>query len=182
MVITIGGNPGAGKTTLANHLAGALHYEQLYVGSIFRDMAAKKNLSIEQFYAQLHTDPAIERETDRHQTTMTHEHDNLIVQGRIAWYFAKGSPFKVLNILLIVDPATGAERLGKKEENAGKAISEVLSITADRERIERERYSSLYGIENHLDPGHYDLVIDTTQLTEKETFERTLAAMYKKLM
>ena len=84
MIITIGGNLGAGKTTLANNLANELHYQQLYVGGIFRDMAAEKNLSIEQIYAQLKQDPVIEQAVDQRQAAMMREKDDLIVQA--AWH------------------------------------------------------------------------------------------------
>jgi predicted cytidylate kinase len=179
MIITIGGNLGAGKTTLANRLADALHYEQLYVGAIFRDMAAEKNLSIEQFYAQLKSDPAIEQAVDQRQAATMREHDNLIVQGRVAWYFAKSSPFKVFNILLTVDPATGAARVGEKKENIGRTTDEVTIATNDREKMEHERYAMLYGIENHLDPTHYDFILDTTLLTERGVFDKALSAVRK---
>jgi len=43
---------------------------------------------------------------DQRQATLMREKDNLIVQGRIAWYFAKSSPFKIFNVFLAVDPAT----------------------------------------------------------------------------
>lgn len=174
MIITIGGNLGAGKTTLANNLANELHYAQLYVGGIFRDMAAEKNLTIEQFYAQLKEDPAVEQEVDQRQATMMREKDDLIVQGRVAWYFAKSSPFKVFNILLTVSPIVGAERIGEKKENVGKTADEVAIATGEREKMERERYKMLYGIENHLDPAQYDFVLDTTLLTEQEVFDKVL--------
>jgi len=181
MIITIGGNPGAGKTTLANRLANAMHYEQLYVGGIFREMAAQKNLSIEQFYEQLKDDPAIEQAVDKRQADMMYEKDNLIVQGRIAWYFAQQSPFQVLNVLLTVEPATGAKRSGERKENVGVSTDEMMIATGEREKTERERYAMLYGIKNHLDPSHYNLVIDTTSLTEQEVFEKVLSAAYGKL-
>jgi len=177
MIITIGGNLGAGKTTLANNLEHELHYEQLYVGGIFRDMAAEKNLTIEQFYIQLKDDPAIEQSVDQRQARTMREHDDLIVQGRVAWYFAKSSPFKVFNILLTVDPAVGAARVGEKKENIGRTTDEVAIATADLEKNERERYSMLYGIENHLDPAHYDFTLDTSALTEQKVFERVSAAI-----
>jgi predicted cytidylate kinase len=177
MIITIGGNLGAGKTTLANRLAEALHYEQLYVGGIFRDMASEKNLTIEQFYAQLKSDPAIEQAVDQRQAATMREHDNLIVQGRVAWYFAKSSPFKIFDILLTVDPVTGAGRVGEKKENIGKTTDEVTIATADREKMERERYAMLYGIENHLDPAQYDFILNTTSLSEQEVFEKVIAAV-----
>ncbi len=177
MIITIGGNLGAGKTTLANNLANELHYAQLYVGGIFREMAAEKNLTIEQFYSQLKEDPALEQAVDQRQATMMREKDDLIVQGRVAWYFAKTSPFKVFNILLTVNPVTGAARAGEKKENIGKTTNEMAAATADREKMERERYKMLYGIENHLDPAQYDFVLDTTSLTEQEVFDRVMTAV-----
>lgn len=177
MIITIGGNLGAGKTTLANNLERELHYEQLYVGGIFRDMAAEKNLTIEQFYAQLKNDPALEQAVDQRQAAAMHEHDNLIVQGRVAWYFAKASPFTVFNILLTVDPAVGAAHIGEKKENAGKTSGAVAAATADREKNERERYATLYDIKDHLDPAHYDFVLDTTMLSEQEVLEKVMLAI-----
>ena len=178
MIITIGGNLGAGKTTLANNLAEALGYEQLYVGGIFREMATEKGLSIKQFYAQLKNDPALEQAVDRRQAAAMHERDNLIVQGRVAWHFAKGSPFKVFNIFLSVDPAVGAKREAKKDDRTEVSADEdVTAATAERERLERERYAMLYGIKDHLDPQHYDFMLDTTTLAEKEVAQKVLAAL-----
>jgi len=180
MIITIGGNVGAGKTTLAAMLSHELNYEQLYVGGIFREMAAEKNLTIEQFYAQLKDDPAIEQTVDQRQATLMREKDNLIVQGRVAWYFAKSSPFKIFNVFLAVDPATGARRSGERKENVGRSTDEMGVITAEREKMERERYKMLYGIENYFDPAHYNFLIETSALSPQETFDRVLAAIREK--
>jgi predicted cytidylate kinase len=177
MIITIGGNVGAGKTTLASKLAAALNYEQLYVGGIFREMAAEKNLSLEQFYAQLKDDPSIEQAVDQRQATLMREQDNIVVQGRIAWYFAKSSPFKIFNILLTVDPNTGAQRSGERKENIGRSADEMVIATAEREKMERERYKMLYGIENHLDQANYTLVLDTSALSEQDVFQKALDAI-----
>jgi cytidylate kinase len=181
MIITIGGNIGSGKTTLAKQLADALHYDQLYVGGIFREMATEKNMSIEQFYEQLKDDPAIEQDVDKRQATLMREKDGLIVQGRIAWYFAQGSPFKVFNLFLAVDPAKGAERSGERTENIGRSTDEMVITTTERDKMERERYKMLYAIENHQDPSHYDLVVDTTSLAPEETFEKVMAAVNERL-
>ena len=149
--------------------------KQLYVGGILRDMATEKNLSIDQFYAHLKEDPATEQAVDQRQAALMRKKDNLIVQGRVAWYFAKSSPFKVFNILLTVNPIVGAMRSGEKKENVDRSTDEVTVATAEREKMERERYKMLYGIENHLDPAHYDFVLDTTSLNEQQTFDRVMA-------
>ena len=78
----------------------------------------------------LKNDPALEQAVDQRQATMMREKDDLIVQGRVAWYFAKSSPFKVFNILLTVSPVIGAERVGEKKENIGKTADEVAIATA----------------------------------------------------
>ena len=174
MIITIGGNVGAGKTTLADNLANELHYQQLYVGGIFRDMVAEKNLTIEQFYAHKE-DPALEQAVDQRQATMMREKDDLIVQGRVAWYFAKSSPFKVFNILLTVSPMVGAERVGEKKENVGKAADEVAAATGEREKMERERYKMLYGIERPSRPQSNTTLCSTRlRFTEQEVFDKVL--------
>src|SRR5579863_8285668 len=137
MIITIGGNPGAGKTTLANNLEKALGYKQLYVGGILREMAAEKRITIEQFYGALKADPMAERAVDERQAKLMREEDNLIVQGRVSWHLVKGSPFAAFNILLTVAPSTGADRVKEKEENAGRTPDEVARATARREQEER---------------------------------------------
>lgn len=177
MIITIGGNPGAGKTTLANRLAETLGYGQLYMGAIFREMAAERGLTIEQFYPLLKDDPSAEQAADRRQESMMRERNNLIVQGRVAWYFAKGSPFRTFNILLTVTPQVGAARIAGEKENAGRSVREVAAATAKREQTEREHYAALYHIQDHLDPGHYDFVLDTTSLTEEDVAKQVLAAL-----
>lgn len=179
MIITIGGNVGAGKTKLANKLAEALGYEELYIGGIFRKMAAEKGLSIEQFYMELKSDPALEQAVDHRQAMMMREKDNLIVQGRIAWYFAKGSSFKTFNIFLAADATTGARRSGEREENIGRSTDEMVSLTAEREKTEYERYAMLYGIKDYRSPAHYDFVLDTSSLTEQEVFDAVMAVLPK---
>ncbi len=180
-IITIGGGIGTGKSTLARRLANTLGYEYIHVGEAFRDLAAKQGLSIEDFYAELKNNPKLEREIDERQAKLMREKDNLMVQGRVAWYFAKLSPFQVFNILLAVDPMVGAERVAQRPESRGKSVREVARANIFRETTERERYKMLYGIQNHLDPKHYDFMIDTTGLTENEVFKKTLGKIRERL-
>lgn len=180
MIVTIGGNIGAGKTVLAGKLAAALGYEELYMGGIFRQMAAEKGVPIEQFYRALRENPAVEREADARQAELMRMHDNLIVQGRISWHFAADSPFPLFNIFLKVDPAVGAERSGMRSENSGKSLSKVAAENSEREAQERERYRTLYSIEDYHAPEHYDLILDTSHLTETEVFENVLAEIRKR--
>ena len=174
-IITIGGNIGAGKTTLAGRLTKALGYGEFSMSRLFRDMAAERTMTLEDFYADIRKYPALERGVDERQMRLMREKDDFIVQGRVAWYFAKESSFAVLNIILTVDPATGAERTARREENAGKTVEELIRANALRVSQERERYKMLYEIENFLDPGHYDFALDTSHLDETEVFQGVLS-------
>jgi predicted cytidylate kinase len=175
MIITIGGNLGAGKTTLATRLAGALGYEELYVGGIMRDMAAEQKMTIEEFYKRLKHNPELERSVDERQAKLMREKDNLIIQGRVAWFFAQGSPFKIFNLFLMVTPEVGAQRTKQRPENTGiETVEEVAAMNAVRVKLELDRYQTLYRIENFLDPVHYDFVLDTTNLTEDEVLNNVL--------
>src|SRR5258708_3743076 len=99
-IITIGGNVGAGKTTLAVRLANELGYKTLSMGGTFREMAAERGMTIEEFYGKLKNNPDLEKSADRAQRDLMQKEDDLVVQGRIAWFFAKESLFTIFNIFL----------------------------------------------------------------------------------
>ena len=173
-IITIGGNVGAGKTTLAAKLAKALDYNELYMGGLFREIAAERGMSIETFYAELKNDPVLERSVDERQKKLMREKNDMVIQGRMAWYFAKESPFTIFNIFLGVSPDVGAKRSAQKPEYQGISLGDVANVNTLREKTERERYHALYGITNFLDHGHYDFVLDTSALTENEVVEKII--------
>jgi len=173
-IITIGGHVGAGKTTLAARLTRALGYEELYMGGIFREIAAERGMSIEAFYAELKNDPKLEQSIDERQAKLMQEKDNLVVQGRVAWFFSKGSMATIFNIFLTVDPEVGAKRTAERPENADRPFEEIRKANKERTQTEIERYKHLYGIQNFLDPGHYDYVLDTSDLTEDEVLATVL--------
>lgn len=180
-IITIGGNVGAGKTTIAARLAQSLGYEELYMGGLFREIAAERNMTIEQFYEDLKHDPKLEQSVDERQAKLMREKDNLVVQGRVAWFFAKGSLLTVFNIFLAVDPTVAAERSARRPENIGRTISEMQRANTMRTLTEIERYRNLYDIDNFLDFGHYDYVLDTTHLTEDEVLEKIIGKIKERI-
>lgn len=173
-IITFGGDLGAGKTTVAKRLADALGYEELYVGNVFRELAREQGISIEKFYADLKNNPELEKLVDARQLKLMCEKDNLVVQGRIAWFFAKQSPFRVINFFLAVNTWIGAQRQKERPEYIGKTYEEVYRLSYARQAEERERYKLLYGIEDYLDRHHYDFLIETSRMNANEVFEYVL--------
>jgi len=180
-IITISGNIGSGKTALSTRLAEALGYDELYMGNVFRELAKEKGMTIEEFYAALKNDPEIERAVDRQQADFMKLNNDIVMQGRMAWFFAKESTFPAFNVFLRVDPKIGAERSGKRKENAGRPLEAIIKANTAREASERERYKILYDIENVQDPTHYDFVLDTSKLTEDETFKKVFEKITERI-
>jgi cytidylate kinase len=149
------------------------------MGGIFRDLAAERGMTIEQFSAGIKKDPALERSIDERQTKLMQEKDNLVIQGRITWFFAKQSPFKIINLFLAAHHEIGAQRVAARKEDAKKTIEEIARATAERIEHDRERYQKLYGIADYLDPAHFDIIIDASYLTEKEVFEKAMDLLRK---
>ena len=65
--ITISGLPGAGTTTIARLLEKEIGLKHVYSGDIFRNMAKKYKMSLEEFgqYCEKHKD--IDEQLDRYQ-------------------------------------------------------------------------------------------------------------------
>lgn len=165
-VIRVSGSHGSGKTTLCRKLAELLHYGYSYTGGIMREMAFKQGVSIEEFFDKLASDPELERSIDNRQAELMNEQDDLVVEGRVAPF--QDCPWTKVNILVTVSPAEGARRQLQRPENANMTLDEMLKLSERRLQTERERYRRLYGIQNHLDPKFFDIVIDTTVLTPAE--------------
>lgn len=175
MVIRVGGNIGAGKTTLCNMLAVYLGYRYFSTGNVFRDMAKKRGLTIEEFYSQISSEPALEKAVDKGQTALMNTIDNLIVEGRIAAFLP--CSFKTVNVFLKVDEEEGARRILRREENKERSFEEILNLSRQRVEEERARYRALYGIKDHLDEHKYDIIIDTSPMSPEEALAATVIAI-----
>lgn len=174
-VIRISGYPGSGKTTLSKRLSEALGYDYHYTGSVFRKMAQERGLTVEEFYRQITSNPELEKSLDAVQAEIMNIKDNVIVEGRVAPF--QKTPFRAINILLTVEPATGARRELIRPENKGRSVTEMVKATEERVASEGARYRSLYGIEDHLNARYFNIVIDTTKLSPDETFEKVMARL-----
>lgn len=180
-IITVGGNIGSGKTTIMPRVAQALGYKEIHIGKIFRDMADELDMTLEAFYQSLEQDSALERAIDAKQVAIMKERDNIIIQGRISFFFAKQSGKKAINVFLGVDPKVGAQRKLDEGIHPGKTLGEVLALNLAREEAERQHYLALYGISNHLEPSIFDIVCDTTNLSIEEASEFLLSEIKKLL-
>ena len=167
-IITIAGVLGSGKSTAAKRVSAALNYQHFSGGDFMRAMAKDRGISLAELSVLAETDPAIDKEIDRRQKEFMDTHNKFVIDSRLGWYWAQDS-FKVF---LTLDADTSATRVfadlsAKKAERAEEVMGELPTIEALKEKqaerleSERARYEEYYGIKNHFDPSHFDLIIDT---------------------
>jgi cytidylate kinase len=185
MIITINGDEGSGKSTVARKIADKLNYSCLSTGTIFREMSKKRGMSLVEYLKLGETDPQIDKEVDDYVIKLSKEQDNFIIDSRVAWHFIPQS----LKIYLEVGEMEGAERiyqeiLGKNNRNETKkapaSVNYVLKKIQERKKTDNKRYLKYYGI-NIRDKNNYDFILDTTDLSKDQVFEKVLGFIQSKI-
>ena len=111
VLITISGSPGSGKSSVAQKITQTLGGERIYVGSIRREMARKRGMTIEQLniYALNHpeTDVDVDKEVALRARELYSNGLNVFVEGRTQFYFLQES----LKIYIYATIEEGARRI-----------------------------------------------------------------------
>jgi cytidylate kinase len=164
--ITITGELGSGKSSVASTLKNILGYKLVSVGIIQRELAAKYNMSANEFNKYMELHPEIDAECDRRVAELGRQ-GGLIFDSRLAWRFVPQS-FKVF---LTVDEDIAARRILGDKDRIGEAFSnpdEAKRNIKQRRDSERLRFRNQYGVEL-ADFDNYDIVIDTGKSTPQAT-------------
>ncbi len=177
MKVTLSGQAGAGKTTVAKVLAKDLGLKHYYMGAIRRKAAKERGMTLDEFNKLGETDPSTDKMVDDLLVKIGKEEDNFLAEGRTAWHFIPDS----IKIFLAVDPKEGARRIYKdqhekgmmeeRNEVAGANIEEAQENLKKRVESDNLRYKKYYGIDV-MKKENYDLWLDTTNLTPEEVVEK----------
>lgn len=128
-----------------------------------RQMAEERGVTILELSRSAEEDDAIDREIDARSAHLAESGGQFVMDARLGWHFVPGS----YKVFLEVRPEVAARRIygaGRGSERENVDLEATMRAIAERTNSERERYLSYYGID-YLDHGHYDLVIDTSDLT-----------------
>ncbi|MBQ7390165.1 MAG: AAA family ATPase [Clostridia bacterium] len=163
--ISLAGDLGSGKSTVAKILIEALGAEYYSTGSIVRAIAEKKGMTIGELNVYMETHPEIDREVDDGLIALASDPRSLIIDSRMAWHFTEGT-FKVY---LSTDTETSAIRIMSANRSCEHAstLEETIACTRARRESEKKRYSEKYGVDI-TDLTNYSLVVDTTGATPEE--------------
>ena len=156
VVITVSGTPGSGKSTVAKILEKKLGIRYVYSGMIFRELAEKYKMSLEEFGKYCEENADIDKELDDQQLKILKK-GNVIVEGRLAGWLAYKNNISALKVMLDADLDVRASRIVKREKgDKEKRKQEIIK----REKSESLRYKKYYDIDLK-DNSIYDLVVDS---------------------
>lgn len=167
-IIAITGNIAGGKSKVVRKIATKLGMDTYFASNNFRKLARENNMDIATFNAYIENNPDIDKAIDNEMSEYLNSHDNLVVDSRLAWHFAKDA-FKVY-ITVNIDVAAARlakDAINRNIEDKHESIDEAKIAIIKRQRYERERYIREYGIDI-LDLENYDLVLDSTNMSSEE--------------
>ena len=173
MIITVSGPPGSGTTTTSEHVAARLEVTLVPGGAVFRAMARERGMTLAQFGLYAADHPEIDVELDSRLAKRARD-GGALIESRLAGWIARNEGLEAVTVHLTCAPEVRAARVAGRER---LAVSRALADNAERERVERDRYLALYGIDLH-DLSIYDLVLDTGALSPSELADRVEAAVH----
>ena len=159
MIITLSGQPGSGKTSVAKELAEKYGFVVISAGEQFRKLAAERGMTLEEFGSLAENDPSIDLAIDQRQKELSRQFPNVLVEGRLAGRTIEAD----MRIWLKTPLRIRAERISNRENIP---VHRAYDETHAREICELSRYKKYYDIDL-TDLSCYDLVIDTSKWDAK---------------
>ena len=184
MIISFSGDHGAGKSTIAKKVAKVLNYPRFYMGQMFRDMAKERNMTVDEFNNVCKADSSLDKKIDDYILKLAKESKNFVIESRTAWHFIPES----IKIYLKVDEKEAAKRVFKELDNENRknesknfdSENEIVESLRKRKKNDDERYLKYYGLDIRKE-SNYNLVLDTTNLSIEEVFNKVMEFIKSKI-
>ena len=174
--ISLAGDLGSGKSTVAKILIRELGAEKYATGEAMRKFAEQLGMTVGEFNVYMETHPEYDKLIDEGLMALSEDERFLIIDSRMAWHFTKGT-FK---IYLSTDIETSSLRImsANRPGEHDATLEETMKNTRLRRESEKKRYSELYGVDIK-DLTNYTLVVDTTVAGPEEIAELIITSFGK---
>ena len=178
-IITLGGLPGSGKTTVRHLLAERLGYKIFSTGHLARRLAEERGMTLEAFNELAVSSAEIDHLIDAELERIEHEEDNYVIDSHLAFHFVPSA----FAVYLDISIETAVQRVfGDRESEIRKRSGDIAdtleeSLIKTRKRIDnhKERYMLHYGVNPYI-PSQYTCVINAESITPEEVTEKILVA------
>jgi len=173
-VIAISGSPGSGKTTYARYLSEKLGLRFVSGGTVFRQMARERGVSLLELNKLASIDYRIDVELERRLLEEALK-GGVVIESHLAGWTLRS--IADVSIYVKASLKSRIERIARRE---GREWDDVVVETCWRETLETQRFFDLYSVDL-TDLRHFDVVLDTTYLSEAEAKETLLNIALKLL-
>ncbi|MFZ4454659.1 MAG: cytidylate kinase family protein [Bacteroidales bacterium] len=159
--ITLSGNAGTGKTTIAKTISEQLKFEFISIGNFTREYAkAKFNMNINDFQLKCLQEPELDNIIDIRFSDLCNQKDGIVADYRLGFYFIKGA----FNVLLKVSDDVAFNRINYA--NRTDELTDKESI-GKRNHDMKQRFIDKYDID-YTDEKNYSLIINTDNYSPTE--------------
>jgi cytidylate kinase len=170
LFITVSGPPGCGATTLCNRLSEAMDCPYVSGGQVFRELAADRDINLNQLTAKAQESEKIDRAIDGRLRSIAEKwgaaNKAFILESRLAGWIA-GSRADI-RIWLDAPEEVRMERIRSREETTWE-----MRV---REVSEAGRYESYYEIDIE-DREFYDIQLNTARWGKEAAFDIVRSAI-----
>jgi cytidylate kinase len=149
-----------------------MNLNYLNAGDIFRNLAKKKGMTLEEFGVYAEQNPSVDQAIDNKLIEVA-KGGSAILEGRLAAFMVVRNNIEARKVWLDAPLKVRGERISKRET---KPLETALSEIQERERAEWDRYFQLYNIDLN-DLQHYDQIIDTTTIPPEEVAEQIIKGL-----
>ena len=181
-IFVVGGPGGSGASTISKMLSKHFNLKRIYAGGLFRGRIIEKGYdNFEDFFVSSNKSDliALDREVDEIMIRESNQRDVLIDSKLFAGIsYIKDIPCTVKIWLDASLHRRALRHVNKREykRNIDK-LSEYIKTRRDlkkRWRLDSKRYLKLYGIDYSKQKVYNDIVIDSSNMDEEETFKLIL--------
>lgn len=163
MLVTISGEPGSGKTTVATMLADRLGVPHVYAGDLYRREAKRRGLSLEEFNRLCESDHSVDRQLDQDMSARARA-GRCILEGRLAGHLAAQDGLDALKVWVTASDEVRARRVAQREHGDWRQVEKE---NRERHASDARRYREIYGFDL-ADTEVYDLVLHSDDLTPEQ--------------
>ncbi|MFH1978582.1 MAG: (d)CMP kinase [Candidatus Aenigmatarchaeota archaeon] len=176
MIITISGKAGSGKSSVGKIVAERLGYQHYSIGDLRGKMASDRRISLAEFNKIGEKEDFTDKEVDDYVKKLGETEDNLVVDGRLCFYFIPQS----IKVFITANLEKRAQRVFQDEriDEKFKDLEETKKALEEREESDLFRYKKYYNLD-HLAEKHYDIIVDSSHITAEQVAEKVIEFIEK---
>jgi CMP/dCMP kinase len=178
-IITLGGLPGSGKSTVKRILAERLGYKTFSTGDFTRDLALSKGMTLEAFNELVATDKSLDLLIDEELLRIEREDDKYVIDSHLAFHFVQSGFSVYLDIPLETAIARVYGDRGShvriKAGDTAETLEEVARKTTKRIDNHRDRYVRHYNVDPYI-KEQYEYIADSEHQNPEEVSAAILVA------